>query len=86
MSAKKLQSTQNESDSMGEIAMLADHYWGAQTQRSLAHFAIGDDLIPKVIIKALAMIKKAPVKIVSQKNPPAIHDQSPCGWRFLNLL
>ena len=44
---------------MGEIEVPADRYWGAEIQRSLTHFAIGDDLIPKEIIKALAMIKKA---------------------------
>ena len=35
--------TRIESDSMGEIEVRADRYWGAQTQRSLHHFAIGDD-------------------------------------------
>lgn len=44
---------------MGEIRVPADHYWGAQTQRALTHFSIGDDPIPKEVIKALAMIKKA---------------------------
>lgn len=86
MSAKKLQSAQIESDSVGEIEVLADHYWGEQTQRALTHFAIGDDRIPKEIIKTLSMIKRAPVKIVSQENPPAIHAQSPCSRRFLNWL
>ena len=43
---------------MGEIEVPADRYWGAEIQRALTHFAIGDDLIPKEIIKALAMIKK----------------------------
>jgi len=35
--------TRKESDSMGEIDVPADHYWGAQTQRSLIHFSIGHD-------------------------------------------
>jgi fumarate hydratase, class II len=35
--------TRVESDSMGEVKVPADHYWGAQTQRSLIHFSIGDD-------------------------------------------
>src|SRR5690348_16168426 len=35
-----------ETDSMGEIAVPAEHYWGAQTQRSLQHFAIGGDRMP----------------------------------------
>ena len=59
MSAKKPQSTRIESDSMGEIEVTADCYWGTQTQRALTHFNIGDDLIPKEIIKTLAMIEKA---------------------------
>ena len=59
MSAKKPQSTRIESDSMGEIEVTADCYWGTQTQRALTHFNIVDDLIPKEIIKTLAMIEKA---------------------------
>jgi len=86
MSVKKLKSARIESGSMGEIEVTAGRYWGAQTQRALTHFAIGDDLIPNEVIKTLTMIKKAAVKIGSQKNPPAIRDQSPCGWRFLNWL
>lgn len=35
--------TRRETDSMGEIDVPANHYWGAQTQRSLIHFSIGDD-------------------------------------------
>ena len=38
-----------ETDSMGEIEVPADHYWGAQTERSLIHFAIGDDRMPKQV-------------------------------------
>jgi fumarate hydratase class II len=48
-----------ESDSLGEIEVPADRYWGAVTQRSLRHFAIGDDLIPLEVIRALALVKKA---------------------------
>lgn len=48
-----------ESDSMGEIAVAADHYWGAQTERSLHHFAIGDDRMPPEMIRAFAILKKA---------------------------
>ena len=59
MSDKKPQSTRIESDSMGEIEVPADRYWGTQTQRALTHSAIRDDLVPKEIIKVLAMIKKA---------------------------
>ena len=48
-----------ERDSMGEIAVPADKYWGAQTQRSTHYFNIGLDLIPDEVIRALAVIKKA---------------------------
>jgi fumarate hydratase class II len=48
-----------ESDSLGEIEVPANRYWGAGTQRSLLHFAIGDDLMPPEVIRALALVKKA---------------------------
>jgi fumarate hydratase class II len=48
-----------ESDSMGEIEVPANHYWGAQTQRSLIHFAIGDDHMPKQLYHAYGYVKKA---------------------------
>ncbi len=51
--------TRLESDSMGTIEVPAEHYWGAQTQRSLIHFAIGDDRMPKAIYHAYGYIKKA---------------------------
>lgn len=48
-----------ESDSMGEISVPNDKYWGAQTARSLIHFNIGDDIKPPELIKALGILKKA---------------------------
>jgi len=48
-----------ETDSMGAIEVRADRYWGAQTQRSLLHFAIGDDLMPRELIRAMGILKKA---------------------------
>jgi fumarate hydratase, class II len=51
--------TRTESDSFGPIEVDDDHYWGAQTQRSMEHFAIGQERMPKEIIYALATIKKA---------------------------
>lgn len=48
-----------ESDSMGNIEVPADRYWGAQTQRSLTYFSIGQDYIPPEVIKAFAILKKA---------------------------
>src|SRR6476469_879280 len=51
--------TRIETDSMGQIEVPADMYWGAQTQRSLIHFAIGDDRMPREMIRALGILKKA---------------------------
>jgi len=49
--------TRLESDSLGAIAVPADKYWGAQTQRSLVHFKIGDERLPRPLIRALGIIK-----------------------------
>jgi fumarate hydratase class II len=51
--------TRVESDSMGSIEVPAEHYWGAQTQRSLVHFSIGDDRMPKAVYHAYGYVKKA---------------------------
>jgi fumarate hydratase class II len=48
-----------EADSLGEVEVPADKLWGAQTQRSLEHFSIGKDLIPREMIEAYAILKKA---------------------------
>ncbi|NJM77146.1 MAG: class II fumarate hydratase [Acaryochloridaceae cyanobacterium RU_4_10] len=48
-----------ERDTMGEIAVPNDRYWGAQTQRSLTYFAIGRDVMPREMIRALGIIKQA---------------------------
>jgi fumarate hydratase class II len=48
-----------ETDSLGEVQVPADRLWGAQTQRSLEHFSIGQDLIPREMITAYATLKKA---------------------------
>ena len=48
-----------ETDSMGAIDVPADRYWGAQTQRSLIHFSIGDDRMPKAVYHAYGYVKKA---------------------------
>jgi fumarate hydratase class II len=47
-----------ETDSLGEVRVPADKLWGAQTQRSLEHFSIGKDLIPREMITAYAILKK----------------------------
>ena len=48
-----------ETDSLGEVEVPADKLWGAQTQRSLEHFSIGTDLMPREMITAYAILKKA---------------------------
>jgi len=49
--------TRLESDALGAIAVPADKYWGAQTQRSLVHFKIGDEHLPRSLIRALGIVK-----------------------------
>ncbi len=51
--------TRTETDSMGPIEVPDDRYWGAQTQRSLHHFSIGDDRMPSAVIRGMAILKKA---------------------------
>ena len=51
--------TRVESDSMGQIEVPAERYWGAQTQRSLIHFSIGDDRMPRAVYHAYGHVKKA---------------------------
>lgn len=55
--------TRTESDSMGEIDVAADRYWGAQTQRSLIHFSIGNDRMPKEVYHAYGYVKKAAAQV-----------------------
>ena len=52
-----------EFDSMGQVMVPANCYWGAQTQRSLEHFAIGDDKMPLEICRALCLIKMASARV-----------------------
>jgi len=51
-----------ETDSLGEVLVPEDKLWGAQTQRSLEHFSIGHELIPREMISAYAVLKKAAAK------------------------
>ncbi len=53
------QITRIETDSMGAIEVVNDRYWGAQTQRSLLYFAIGNDKMPVEVIRAFGILKKA---------------------------
>lgn len=52
-------STRVETDSIGQIEVPSENYWGAQTARSLIHFAIGHDTMPKEVIRAFGFLKKA---------------------------
>src|SRR6266403_3349599 len=52
-----------ETDSLGIVEVAADKLWGAQTQRSLEHFSIGTDLIPREMITAYAILKKAAANV-----------------------
>jgi fumarate hydratase class II len=55
--------TRIESDSMGEIEVPTDRYWGAQTARSLHHFDIGGETMPKPLIRAFGILKGASAKV-----------------------
>ena len=57
----------NEYDSLGKVKVPSDKYWGASTQRSNKYFDIGDFLVRPIVIKSIAMIKKA-AAIVNAKN------------------
>jgi len=58
--------TRTETDSMGTIEVQNDRYWGAQTQRSLLYFAIGNDTMPREMIRAIGILKQA-AAIVNQE-------------------
>jgi len=60
-------SFRTEHDTMGEVKVPADKYWGAQTQRSLENFKIGDQKMPKEVIKAFAILKKAAAMANNEK-------------------
>ena len=61
--------TRIETDSMGAIAVESDKYWGAQTERSLHHFDIGFDVMPREMIRALGILKKAAAMTNHQLKP-----------------
>jgi fumarate hydratase class II len=52
-----------ESDTMGSIEVPADHYWGAQTERSLHHFAIGSETMPPALLRAFGILKLASARV-----------------------
>jgi fumarate hydratase class II len=55
--------TRTETDTFGPIEVPADHYWGAQTQRSLQNFKIGWEKQPKAVVRALGVIKRAAAEV-----------------------
>jgi fumarate hydratase class II len=55
--------TRTETDSLGAVQVPSDRYYGAQTARSLQHFAIGDDRMPLPVVRALAVIKRAAAEV-----------------------
>ena len=59
ITSNKMGDIRKETDSLGEVDVAADKLWGAQTQRSLEYFSIGTDLIPREMISAYAILKKA---------------------------
>jgi fumarate hydratase class II len=70
MTKEKTQKSKNkasdfriETDSFGEIKVRNDVYWGAQTERSLHHFDIGHDVMPKAFIRAFGILKKSAAKV-----------------------
>ena len=58
-----LPNIRKETDSLGEVNVPANILWGAQTQRSLEHFSIGHDLIPREMITSYATLKKAAANV-----------------------
>ena len=64
----KTKPTRTETDSFGPIEVPADKYWGAQTQRSLGNFKIGDERLPRPLIRALGIVKRcAALTNIAQK-------------------
>ena len=55
---KEAENYRTESDTFGEIRVPADRYWGAQTQRALENFPIGDQRLPRPLIRALGIVKR----------------------------
>ena len=66
--------TRIESDSMGQIDVPTDRYYGAQTARSLIHFDIGKDTMPPELIRAFGILKKA-AALVNQDLGKLSHDK-----------
>src|SRR5215831_13476650 len=55
-----------ETDSMGAVKVPNDRLWGAQTQRSLHHFSIGEDRMPQAVYRAYGIVKKAAARVKAE--------------------
>ena len=68
--------SRTETDSMGPIEVPADRYWGAQTARSLIHFSIGHDRMPRPLIRGIGILKEAAARTNAElgKLDPALAD------------
>src|SRR5690606_20755715 len=55
--------SRTETDSLGPVEVPSDAYWGAQTQRSMTNFAIGEESMPIAVVHALALVKQAAARI-----------------------
>ena len=75
--ARKSSATRVESDSMGQIEVPADRYWGAQTQRSLHHFSIGEDRMPVDVVHAFGVLKQAAALVNRELG---VVDEKRAGW------
>ncbi|MFN2596922.1 MAG: lyase family protein, partial [Pyrinomonadaceae bacterium] len=73
--AEGARATRTESDTMGQIEVASDRYWGAQTERSLHHFDIGEDRMPREMIRALGILKKA-AALVNEDLGKLPHDKA----------
>ncbi|HMK64080.1 MAG TPA: class II fumarate hydratase [Acidimicrobiales bacterium] len=68
--------TRVETDSMGAVEVPSDHYWGAQTARSLVHFSIGEETMPRPVIRAMGILKEAAARTNAElgRLDPALAD------------
>src|SRR5215204_4084247 len=72
---EKAVNTRTETDSMGPVEVAVDKYWGAQTERSLHHFNIGFDVMPREMIRALGVLKKAAAVVNRELKPALMTDE-----------
>src|SRR5215472_15253736 len=63
MAVESKTGVRTETDSMGAIEVRSDRYWGAQTERSLLHFSIGNDRMPRSVVRAFGLLKKAAAEV-----------------------